>query len=274
MPFPYKNVLITGATSGIGKALAERMIADGIFVIAVGRRQDRLDELVAKYGSDKVAAEAFDVSDLDAIGPWAKKITAAYPKLDSIILNAGLQRTLDFTKPDNVSLSAVTSEMTLNYLSPVHTVTHFLPHLTSLGPATPASIVLVSSGLAIIPLPRCANYCASKAAIHSLAWGLRAQLASPQSPETHHIKVVEIIPPAVQTELHTLQPDLVASGQHKFGLPLEPYADETWGALKGEEEKDEILAAVHEEMVGHVEDAKKEGFKKFLAMFSGATTKA
>jgi NADP-dependent 3-hydroxy acid dehydrogenase YdfG len=73
MPFPYKNVLITGATSGIGRALAERMIASGIFVIAVGRRQDRLDELVAKHGSDKVAAEVFDVSDIDALGPWAKK---------------------------------------------------------------------------------------------------------------------------------------------------------------------------------------------------------
>ena len=73
MPFPYKNVLITGATSGIGQALAELMIEAGIFVIAVGRRQDRLDALVAKHGSDKIAAEAFDVGDLEAIPEWAKK---------------------------------------------------------------------------------------------------------------------------------------------------------------------------------------------------------
>lgn len=73
MPFPYKTVLITGATAGIGLALAERMIGSGIFVIAVGRRQDRLDALVAKHGPDKVAAEVFDVSDVDAIPEWAKR---------------------------------------------------------------------------------------------------------------------------------------------------------------------------------------------------------
>jgi NADP-dependent 3-hydroxy acid dehydrogenase YdfG len=73
MPFPYKTVLITGATAGIGQALAERMIDSDIFVIAVGRRQDRLDALVAKHGSDKVAIEAFDVSNIEAIPEWAKK---------------------------------------------------------------------------------------------------------------------------------------------------------------------------------------------------------
>lgn len=73
MPFPYKTVLVTGATAGIGQALAERMVESGIFVIAVGRRQDRLDALVAKHGPDKVAAEAFDVADIEAIPEWAKK---------------------------------------------------------------------------------------------------------------------------------------------------------------------------------------------------------
>lgn len=73
MPFPYKTVLVTGATSGIGRALTERMIESGIFVIAVGRQQARLDELVAKYGSEKVAGEMFNISDLDALGDWSKR---------------------------------------------------------------------------------------------------------------------------------------------------------------------------------------------------------
>lgn len=73
MPFPYKTVLITGATSGIGLALAERMISAGIFVITIGRRKDRLEALAEKYGSEKVAAEPFDVSDLDAMPAWVEQ---------------------------------------------------------------------------------------------------------------------------------------------------------------------------------------------------------
>ncbi len=193
------------------------------------------------------------------------RITAAYPKLDSLVLNAGFQRTINFTKPEGISLATFTSEMQTNYLSPLHTITHFLPHLTSIGPSTPASIVFVSSGLALIPLPRCANYCATKAAIHSLAWSLRVQLSNPLSPETHHIKVVEVIPPAVQTELHPQQADLAAAGMDKFGVPLEGYADETWNSLRGDKELDEVMTSAATKMLGHVEDAKKEKFAGFIA---------
>lgn len=73
MPFPHRTVLITGATAGIGRALAERMVQNGITVIAVGRRKDRLDDLVAKYGAGKLVAEEFDVTNLNAIPAWAEK---------------------------------------------------------------------------------------------------------------------------------------------------------------------------------------------------------
>ncbi|KAB5554370.1 short chain dehydrogenase [Coniochaeta sp. 2T2.1] len=256
MPFPYKTVLITGATSGIGQALAERMIEAGVFVIAVGRRQDRLDEFVAKHGSDKVAAEAFDVGNLEAIPEWANKITSTYPKLDSIILNAGFQRTLDFTNPKSVSVDLARSELQTNYLSPLASVAAFLPHLTSLR--GPAAIYLVTSGLSMVPISRCPNYCASKAALHSLAWTLRDQLANKD--ETRHVRVVEIVPPAVQTELHTQQPDLVAAGDAHFGVPLTAYADETWSLMRGDEELDEIMIAQMKETFGTVEDRKREIF--------------
>ncbi|KAK4183528.1 putative dehydrogenase [Podospora australis] len=263
MPFPYKAVLITGATSGIGQALAERMIAEGIFVIAVGRRQDRLDALVTKHGVDKVAAEPFDVSDLDAIPDWVQRITQNYPELDSIVLNAGFQRTLDFRSPSTISLPLVSSELTTNYLSPVHLVTAFLPHLASLAPQ-PTSIVFVSSGLSVLPLPRCANYSATKAAIHSLAWSLRCQLSGPESPLTHHIRIVEIMPPAVRTELHTQQPDLVAEGQGEIGVPLAAYIDETWNALASKEDLDTIVHSVLKDQLEKIEGPRRETWEGFI----------
>lgn len=70
--FPYKNVVIIGATSGIGLALAERMIENGVFVIGVGRRKDRLDEFVSKHGADKCAASQFDITHLESIKSWVE----------------------------------------------------------------------------------------------------------------------------------------------------------------------------------------------------------
>ncbi|KAK4200960.1 putative dehydrogenase [Triangularia verruculosa] len=264
MPFPYKTVLITGATSGIGLALAERMIAADIFVIAVGRRKDRLEALVEKHGAEKVAVEPFDVSDLDAMPAWVQRITSTYPRLDSIVLNAGFQRSLDFTSPASISLASVSAEVTTNYLSPLHMLSLFLPHLISLAPSH-TSIVLVSSGLAVLPLPRCANYSATKAAIHSLAWSLRCQLSGPDSPHTQHIKVIEIMPPAVRTELHPQQKDLVEAGQDQPGIELERYIEETWASLIGEEEKEEIVHSVLRERLEAVEGPRKTAWQGFVS---------
>ena len=155
-------------------------------------------------------------------------------------------------------------------------VSLFLPHLISLGKtSTPASIVLVSSGLALVPASRCPNYCASKAAAHSLAWTLRSQLSAPTSPETQHIRVIEIIPPAVQTELHSLQPDLVKMGQTAIGVPLEEYANETWNLMTAEEgtPNDEVKISLVRQRWDQIEDNKRQAFQQMEAMFRNFLTK-
>jgi NADP-dependent 3-hydroxy acid dehydrogenase YdfG len=63
MPFQYKTVLLVGATSGIGAALADKFVAEGSKVIAVGRRQDKLDEFTRRHGIDRAAAIRFDITD-------------------------------------------------------------------------------------------------------------------------------------------------------------------------------------------------------------------
>jgi NADP-dependent 3-hydroxy acid dehydrogenase YdfG len=63
MPFQYKNVLLVGATAGIGAAMADRLIQEGSTVIAVGRRQERIDEFVNRHGGTNARAIAFDISN-------------------------------------------------------------------------------------------------------------------------------------------------------------------------------------------------------------------
>lgn len=62
---------------GIGKALAEKFIANGAYVIASGRRKEKLDELVQQYGQEKVSAVPFDITNLGGIDTYAKK--CVYP---------------------------------------------------------------------------------------------------------------------------------------------------------------------------------------------------
>jgi NADP-dependent 3-hydroxy acid dehydrogenase YdfG len=63
MSFQYRRVLLIGATAGIGAAMADKLIQHGASVIAVGRRQDRLDAFVKKHGAEKASAIAYDVTD-------------------------------------------------------------------------------------------------------------------------------------------------------------------------------------------------------------------
>ena len=84
MPFPYKRVLVIGATSGIGEALATKLIEEGSSVIVVGRRKDRLEEFVHKHGNDKAAAVPFDITDMDKIPSFVAKYAGFIKTCDSI----------------------------------------------------------------------------------------------------------------------------------------------------------------------------------------------
>jgi short-subunit dehydrogenase involved in D-alanine esterification of teichoic acids len=123
------------------------------------------------------------------------RITGEHKDLDMIILNSGIQRGLNFGNPESIDLDAVDLEMQTNYFSYVHLLKAFLPFLQS--KSDPTAIVFMTSGLALAPLSRCPNYCASKAALHSLIMSLRFQL---QNAGKGDIKVIEILPPAVQSE--------------------------------------------------------------------------
>lgn len=63
-----------GATSGIGAAMADRLVQEGSKVIAVGRRQGRLDDFVRRHGQEKASAIRFDITDRQNVDQFAKKL--------------------------------------------------------------------------------------------------------------------------------------------------------------------------------------------------------
>jgi len=229
--FGYKKVLIVGATSGIGWALAERMVENGILVIVAGRRKERLDELVQKHGTEKVTPFVFDITQLEAIPQFAEDVTKQHPDLDCVVLNAGIQRTFNFAKPETVDFSVIHEEFTTNYFSYLHLTTAFLPFFQAKKEQT--ALVYTTSALGLVPISRCSNYCASKAALHSMLLCLRWQLRNGPG----NVKIIELAPPAVQTELHDErhQPDI--KNGRAIGMPIGEFTDEAWeGLVKGEDE--------------------------------------
>jgi len=225
MSFNYKKVLVIGATSGIGEALAAKMVENGVKVIVVGRRKEKLDQFVEKYGKNKAEAIQFDITHLHKISKFAEQVMTSHPDVDSVFLNSGIQRAFDFSKPDTVNTDTLAEEITTNYTSYLYLTLAFLPYLQKQTNET--SLIFTTSGLALVPMVRCANYCASKAALHSFILCLREQVKTGPG----KVNVIEIFPPAVQTELHDEkhQPDIKNGGA--IGMPLKDFTDETWAGL-------------------------------------------
>lgn len=127
MSFPYKHVLLIGATSGIGLAMAERLVQE-CKVTVVGRRKDRLDEFVAKHG-DKAKSISFDIGDTEKASQFAADVIESSPDIDCVFLNAGYQRKHDFAKPESVDIKGFIHETHVNFISFVVLTHAFLPHL-------------------------------------------------------------------------------------------------------------------------------------------------
>ncbi|KAK5104531.1 hypothetical protein LTS08_002421 [Lithohypha guttulata] len=248
MSFPFKKVAVFGATSGIGRALVERFIEHNIFVVAIGRREERLAELVHKYGHDKVQASPFDLTKLESIPNFVINITSTHPDLDLVFLNSGVQYGHDFTKPESVSLDKIQEEFNLNYISQVAVTKAFLPFLLSRAKeGHNAGLLYTSSGLAMVPIPTVPNYCATKAALHSFILTLRLQL------QDTAVKVIELFPPAVQTELH-------GEGGKDVGMPLQDFTNEAWQSLS--QGKDQVPVGMAHYAFDAFEMKRQELFKQ------------
>ena len=175
-------------------------------VAICGRRADKLSE--AKFKLPKLVTVVCDVAKAEErvkLHDWAIK---ELPQLNVLVNNAGVQRRDRWTTQPP-TWSERQSEIATNLEAPVHLVDLFLLHLMK---QSSSKIVNVSSGLAFVPSAFAAVYGATKAALHSFTMALRHLLANTS------VTVVEIVPPAVNT-------DLGGVGLHNNGVPLDEFAD-------------------------------------------------
>lgn len=209
-----ETVLVTGATSGIGAGLAERFHGRGAQVVLAGRDPDRLADVAGRLpGADSVV---MDVADPASVTSALAEVTRRHPRITTLVNNAGVQRLLDFAAPVPPGPAEIAEEIATNLAGLITVTAAALPALRA---AQPARVVNIGSGLGFVPLAAAPVYSATKAAVHSFSVSLRRQLAGTG------VRVVEIVPPAVETGLHRDQPR-----RPPGAMSLEAFLD---GALRG-----------------------------------------
>lgn len=188
MKLTGRTVMITGGTSGIGLELAAQLLVRDNVVIVTGRDDKGL--AAAKTRHPAIHAFQSDVGDADGIRQLYADVTAQFPKLDTLVNNAGIMRNLDLAAQR--SLEDVTREIDIDLSGPIRMVQQFLPHLQR---QSDALIVMVSSGIAFVPFSISPVYSAAKAGVRAYTRCLRTQLANSS------VRVVELAPPGTETPL-------------------------------------------------------------------------
>ena len=210
MQLEGNTVLVTGGASGIGLAVAARYLRAGSEVIICGRREQKLREAAREYPGLQIVV--CDVASAAGRIELMRSVAATFPRFNVLVNNAGIQRRV---KIADEPWEAMREELAINLEAPIHLSQLAIPHL---GSQPRAAIVNVTSGLSFVPMARVPIYCATKAALHSFTLSLRHQLIGTA------IEVIEIIPPAVDT-------DLGGPGLHTHGVNVDEFADSAMGEI-------------------------------------------
>jgi short-subunit dehydrogenase len=172
MDLAGKVALVTGASSGIGLAVTEKLIAAGAMVAMVARRKGALEELALRFGSDRAAAFPTDVTDLEATTALPAQVVARFGRLDILVNNAGLNHRGPILKHTSRALGEI---ITTNLTAPVVLTRAAVEKIAPGG-----AIVNVASLAGMIPVPHEAAYSASKAGLRAFTRSLREEF-----PELH-----------------------------------------------------------------------------------------
>ena len=213
------HYFITGASAGIGAALAKKLNADKHHVSAVARRADRLAAL--EQATDYFCGYQADVRDASAMAAAVDTSFKIYGPIDVAILNAGIYVPQDGCQ---ISPSIYAEHMDVNYMGVVNGLAAIVPQMLA---ARSGQIVIISSVAGWRGLPKAAAYGPTKAALISLAESLYFDLTP------KNIKIQIMCPGFVDTE---------ATAVNDFDMP---------DLLSAETAADHIIAGMQSDVFSH-----------------------
>lgn len=209
MNISNNKILVTGGASGIGLGLTERFIAEGNTVIICGRRESTLQEVAARFPS--VLYKSCDLSIESGRIELFEWIMENHSDINVLVNNAGIQNWMNMGDADFYEKAK--TEIATNIEAPLHLTSLFL-ELPSLK-----TIMNVTSGLSFVPLTKAPVYSATKAFFHSFTLSMQYLLKAKQ------IEVIEIIPPALNT-------DLGGKGLHDTAPPVSDFIESIFAQLR------------------------------------------
>lgn len=185
-----RTLLITGATSGIGKAIALRMAEENVNLILCGRREDRLEELEKELGKKtRVTTLTFDVRNRKEVNSAVVSLPEEFANIDTLINNAGNAHGLDFIHEG--SLDDWDAMIDINVKGLLYVTKAILPGMVA---RKEGHIINIGSTAGKEVYPRGNVYCASKHAVDALNHAMRIDL------NEHGIRVGSVNPGLVETE--------------------------------------------------------------------------
>jgi len=270
----FKCALVTGGGGGIGRAITEHFLSLYKNVIIAGRTESKLQAAVKEMKDNKelrgeVSYYVLDTGDLASIPAFVKKVTSEHPDLDCLVNNAGVQRPLDINalKPEEF-LEKSDQEIAINVQGPIHLAISLLPHFKGKNGAV---IMNVSSVLGYIPFSIINPvYNGTKSLIHFWSMNLRTQLAKSTADGGSRIKVVEIVPPMVESDLHREREN--PDDNKKENSPSALSMEEFMGDVKHgwEHDKDVVAAGMGRGITDSWYESFGDDYEKAAVGFVGA----
>jgi uncharacterized oxidoreductase len=237
MKLSGNKILITGGASGIGLGLTERFAKENNIVIICGRRKSVLKEAAEKFPS--IITRQCDLSIPEERIELFNWISKEHNDLNVLVNNAGIQQRMSIS--DDNFFSRAKDEITINTEAPVHLILLFLK-LRNLN-----AIINVTSGLSFVPMVTVPVYSATKAFFHSFTLSLRHLI------KADNIEVIEIIPPALNT-------DLGGKGLHSYAPPVGEFIESVFEQLK--QGKNEITFGYTEALTKSGPDELQKAFER------------